>query len=121
MISRAHLQMGHGPIPLLFFDHLHLGSNTQTRLTAKLCDRRPAGREKAQVLSFPNDQIMLETYHNVPFSTHCPHSCNFALNADTLSANLKTVVLHPCIDKLRSFSKLNMSLFAQVYQSIHHH
>lgn len=112
MICGARLQMGYRPIPYQFLDHLHLGSSAQTQQTAKLCDHKSAGREKARVLSFPKGDNVdnIGNMPNVPFGTHCPHSFNLALNADTLSANFKTVVILPCNDKLIIY-KINYILY----------
>ena len=41
--------------------------------------------------------------------SHYPHNSSWALNAASLSADLNTVVILPCSDRLNSLSRLNMS------------
>jgi len=87
------LQMGHGSI-LLQSGRLCLGSTAQTLLKVKTIDGAPAWER------------WLSLFHRSKFKTCLMFLCSLAQTAETLSANLKTVVI--ALKWQNSLSRLNM-------------
>ena len=83
--------MDHRSVPYQFLGLLWLGSSVQALLKATTGDRASTGKIKAQVC--PKSPLMHKTCPKCLCLHATPTTPVWPLNAVTLSANLKTVVI----------------------------